>query len=220
MRSLTRLSSGISIWVTVIVGVLAVGLPLLRPTLTSILRTGGVALNTRLTLHDISIPKNSYFPAGCVWREIKPQGSTTFWQKREYEYIIRSGNSSCHANVSTECSPTWGREQPLACRLQTSTLNRILHHYSNLETILDCTESHCIIDNLWYNNGLFYGIFEKISNPYETMALTQDIELNALHVHSSREFARQVVASRVAGSTLLIDFVYFTHPVSGWMVRN
>lgn len=214
MGSLRPLSSGIPIWVATIVGVLAVlWLPLLRPLLTFFLFNKQIPL-VGLQPFDPSIPQNSYFPEGCVWRDVEPNGSTAFWQKREYEYLIQARNPSCHRNVTEKCwDERWTREQPLACRLRTTRMNGFLHRLSNLETTVDCTESHCVIDNLWYNNGMFYGVFEQMDDPYETMALTQDIDLNALHVRSSQDFVRQLNATRVRGSTLLIDFVYFIHPV-------
>lgn len=44
--------------------------------------------------------------------------------------------------------------------------------------------------------------------------MSHNLELDVMHVRNSSAFARNVNARVVKGSTLLIDYVFFLHPVS------
>ena len=45
--------------------------------------------------------------------------------------------------------------------------------------------------------------------------MTRNQELNVLHVKNSTEFAQGINARVVSGDTLIFDFIYFLHPVTG-----
>lgn len=51
----------------------------------------------------------------------------------------------------------------------------------------------------------------------EPWKLTRNQELNIMHVHNASEFVASARHAVVPGDTLVFDFVFFLHPVGGWV---
>ena len=84
-----------------------------------------------------------FFSAGCRWRDAVNDKKLAFWDIRDYEYW-------------NETSKSWSSEQPAACRVQLDAPTPEYQWYNDSRTTVNCNANHCIIDNLWYNDGRFF----------------------------------------------------------------
>ena len=87
-----------------------------------------------------------YFPDGCRWRDAAlPSGAPppAFWEVRNYEYWNETQNA-------------WSSEQPPACLLQPVVPPPLWQWANDSRTGMECIKHHCIVNNVWYNQGRFF----------------------------------------------------------------
>ena len=163
-----------------------------------------------------------YFPKGCVWRLAPGSENLCFWDLRAYEYLdIVTGK--------------WQQEQPAACRLDselTSHWERGAKYGSDgdslksLTTKVRCEKLYCVYWNAWYNNGSWYMLTDLQDHdtvrvaaasggnqPSNGIVVSKDIEMFHISVKNASLFKDQVESRWIAGQTVLIDFLFFLHPV-------
>jgi hypothetical protein len=142
-----------------------------------------------------------YFPKGCEWRLAPRSRGLDFWDVRRYEY--RSGNDTVG----------WSEDQPSACRLQASVPAKNWKWPNASRSSMKCTRHHCVYSNIWYNNGAWYYVSDE-EDGTGTLSVSRDVEFAPLTVRDTKKFVRHVDAQWVQGGTVMIDFLFFLHPVS------
>jgi hypothetical protein len=149
------------------------------------------------------------------------------WRVRQYEYW----------NSGTQ---TWSSKRPLECELESEEVAKLQGKRmpSSWETKIETDRNYTVLRNLWYNNGVIYSLQyqneEKVraldDNEHaldrdlsshmlsllvvqSSFQMTSNIDCNRLVVKDHKAFVSNIDAHYVTGESLLIDFVYFIHPV-------
>ncbi|KAK9828787.1 hypothetical protein WJX72_002076 [[Myrmecia] bisecta] len=142
------------------------------------------------------------FPRGCKWRDVQYTGAKkTFWHEEEYEYW--------DARLQK-----WTGTLPAACTvpgLQNPEGWTWRNNTPRTEVV--CTATHCIYENLWYNNGRFYLLVDG-PDTVTAWKMTRNQDLNVIHVNDAATFVKSVDFRTIPGDTLIFDFVYFLHPTA------
>ena len=170
----------------------------------------------------------NFFPKGCVWRDIPKENDIDSWGVRRYEYF-------------DEHTEEWSMQQPNACRLDLKSSKVWRRHVSlgendreeieKLSSEIQCNNNYCIFKNLWYNDGHWYILAESKENTSfihntpdsstvrddnngsTSVIASKDVEIFKLSVRNSSLFKDQVEALWIPGQTIVIDFLFFLHPV-------
>ncbi|CAL5223424.1 g5938 [Coccomyxa viridis] len=148
-------------------------------------------------------PTNRVYPVGCKWRDVQPEGRQHgFWDIVKYEYW-------------SQAAQQWVAKMPEACmvRGEDSTRKWSTKYRGPARTEVNCSDTHCIYDNLWYTNGRFYLLVDG-PDPVKGWDMTRNQKLHVLHMDSAQAFAEGQALQYVQGDTLLFDFVYFLHPTA------
>ncbi|KAK9813868.1 hypothetical protein WJX73_002532 [Symbiochloris irregularis] len=144
------------------------------------------------------------FPQGCKWRDTQSGAGShkkELWDVQQYEFW-------------DEGRQRWTNNRPSAC-LQPGTKDLARHQWrgGSPRTEANCTITHCIYENLWYNNGRFYLLVDG-DKPVDGWMLTRNQALNVLHMNNATTFAGGLDARVITGDTLIFDFIYFVHPTA------
>ncbi|EIE21972.1 hypothetical protein COCSUDRAFT_66769 [Coccomyxa subellipsoidea C-169] len=145
---------------------------------------------------------NGVFPAGCKWRDVQHDGGEKdFWAVEEYEYW-------------DEGKQVWTSKRPPACIVQghAGSNEWETERLGSPRTEVNCTVTHCVYQNLWYNNGRFFLLVDG-PDAVTGWKMTRNQDLNILHVDNATAFVDNLQWRMVTNDTLLFDFVYFLHPV-------
>lgn len=186
-------------------------------------------------------PARGYFPEGCRWRTVKPKGGPqSFWAVMNYEYwdeLNRSWSQVQPSACRIDYVPI--NSNPIRLSNASSTRYQCSQHYCTYFNLWYTNGRFFAVDDgvtgpvsrqcapfLSSNCYIMQRIeLESRSNPNGRLTIiyylmqgsvqvSHDIHFTQLSVASARDFPSQVDANMVPGSTVLIDFVYYLHPVS------
>ncbi|CAL8471513.1 g11055 [Coccomyxa elongata] len=145
---------------------------------------------------------NGVFPVGCKWRDVQREGTDKeFWAVEEYEFW-------------DDVKQTWTSKQQPGCIVEGhACLGWATEREGSPRSEVNCTVTHCIYENLWYNNGRFYLLVDG-PHPVTGWKMTRNQDLNVLHVDNATAFVDNLKWRVVSNDTLLFDFVYFLHPTA------
>jgi hypothetical protein len=147
------------------------------------------------------------FPAGCRWREAAstpPNAAADFWAVRRYEFF-------------DEAARRWGAAQPAACRLAAPPPppGHAWANASRTSARCDPAGRYCVYENLWLNRGAWHALGDARGAGGAPPDPGRNVDVLRLDVADAGAFPGTVDARFVPGDTLMIDFLYFLHPVRG-----
>lgn len=168
------------------------------------------------------------FPRGCRWREVAASPTSSDGSVPSSS-SLPSQQQQQQQPPSPPLTPlpdleywdtethTWQATQPAACRLSGVPAPGPPLPWSWLRgsprTESVPSSQHVTYTNLWYNAGRWHALVDggRTVRPWR---LSRNHEVTPLHVASAESWTRGVRWTLVPGTTLLLDYTFFTHPTA------